>query len=434
MSKKNGSNRDQAGQTAVASILTADEVNELIEVCLCTPMEGYPRKPKTKKEGEEPAEDECLWGLPVLIEGEPGIAKTARIKQLARVVAVKARSLFAAQHPPEDFSGALIPDGKGGANQVCPLAQIRELVKEERGIIFLDEINGAPPATQGAVQSFIHERVAGDQQIPGRIRVIAAQNPAEIATGGFQMSPPLANRFVHVTDPGPTARNWITYIMGTSSTKLQASLKQIEEQIIDDWPNIFPESQALFAGFMEAMGAEYLHKRPPLAHPESSKAWPSHRTWDYALRGWTAARILEKGDNIRDALVECCVGPGAAAAFLEYARKADIPKPLEVIESKWRPDKDRLDIVFAAYTGAVAYVRQRPTRQEKMELAPKMWRALQKLFDIDLADLAVPAAEGLIQEQLGRNAQDPTITKAANAILVHLAKSGVQEYVEDRAS
>jgi hypothetical protein len=428
-SKKNGTPAPEA----VVHTLSASEVDEIIEVCLCTPMEGYPRKLKAKKEGEESDEDECMWGLPVLIEGEPGIAKTARVKQLGRTVLVKVRSLFAAQHPPEDFSGALIPDGKGSANQVCPLTQIRELIKEERGIIFLDEINGAPPATQGAVQSFIHERVAGDQKIPGRIRVIAAQNPAEIATGGFQMSPPLANRFVHITDPGPTSRDWITYIMGTSSSKLQASLKQIEEQIIDDWPNLFPESLALFAGFMEAMGSEYLHKRPPVSHPQSGKAWPSHRTWDYALRGWTTARILEKSDNIRDALVEACVGPGAATAFLEYARQADIPKPLEVIEGKWQPDKDRLDIVFAAYTGAVAYVRQRPARNEKMEMAPKMWKALKKLFEIDLADLAVPAAEGLIQEQLARNSQDPVITKAANEVLVLLAKSGLQDYVEDRA-
>lgn len=426
--KSNGS----PAPAAVHQVLTAAEVDEIIEVCLCTPMEGYPKRQKSKDESAD--EDECMWGLPVLIEGEPGIAKTARIKQLAKVVNVKARSLFAAQHPPEDFSGALIPDGKGGANQVCPLTQVRELVEERRGIIFLDEINGAPPATQGALQSFIHERVAGDQKIPGLIRVIAAQNPAEIATGGFQMSAPLANRFVHITDPGPTARNWISYIMGTSSSKLQATLKQIEEQIIDDWPNVFPESQALFAGFMEKLGSEYLHKRPSVSDPQSGKAWPSHRTWDYALRGWTAARILEKSDNIRDALVEACVGPGAAVAFLEYARENNIPKPMEVINGSYKPDKDRLDIVFAAYTGAVAYVRQRPTRQEKLKLAPDMWRSLNKLFDIDLADLVVPASEGLIQEQLGRNSQEPTIVKAASEVLVKLHKSGVQELVEDRAS
>ncbi len=423
----------------VAQTLTANEVDEVIEVCLSAPMEGYPRRPEKKKEeGEDDKkkgkkeEEEVLWGLPVLIEGEPGIAKTARLKQLARTIQVEARSLFAAQHPPEDFSGALIPDGKGGARQLCPLLQVRELVEaNEPAIIFLDEINGAPPTTQGALQSFIHERVAGDQRLPGRIRVIAAQNPAEIATGGFDLSAPLANRFVHLTDPGPTAHDWITWLMGSSSSKLQASLSSIEGIIADDWPNLFPESQALFAGFMEKLGATHLHKRPEPGDPQSSKAWPSHRTWDYALRAWTTARILEKNDTVRDAVVEACVGPGAAAAFLEYARETDLPKPMDVLNG-WQPNKDRLDIIFAAYTGMVAYVRQRPTRKEKIELAPKAWKSLVKLKELGVEDLIVPAALGLIQETLGRNAQDETIKKAADPILITLGKAGLQSFIQDR--
>lgn len=405
----------------VAQTLTANEVNEVVEVCLATPMDRYPSKKN----------DDCLWGLPLCIEGEPGIAKTARMKQLGRVLSVKVRSLFAAQHPPEDFSGALIPDGKGDANQICPLVQVRELIKEKRGIIHLDELNGAPPATQGALQSFIHERVAGDQPIPGRIRIVASQNPAEIATGGFQLSAPLANRFVHLTDPGPTARDWISWLMGNNTSRLQASMEQIEDQVCDMWPNLYPESQALFSGFMEA-NSTLLHQRPELSDPQSSKAWPSHRTWDYAIRAWTTARILEKNESIRDAIIEACVGPGAAAVFLEYMRETDIPKPMEVLNGTYKPDKDRIDIVMAAFAGAVAYVRQRPERKEKMELGVKAWNSLEQLFHIGLSDIVVPASEGLVLEKLGRASQDPILTKAANTVLTLLAKSGVQSYVEDR--
>lgn len=414
--------------------LSANEVNEIIEVCLATPMEGYPKPRKKLKDGEKEPDDGVLWGLPVLIEGEPGIAKTARLKQLAKVLAVKARSLFAAQHPPEDFSGALIPDGKGGANQICPLAQVRELIEEgnKPAIVFLDEINGAPPATQGALQSFIHERVAGDKHMPGRIRVIAAQNPAEIATGGFQLSAPLANRFVHVTDPGPTNLDWINWLMGTGTSKLQMSLEAIEDTVANLWPNLYPESQALFAGFMKSMGHEILHKRPKPSDPASSKGWPSHRTWDYALRAYTTARIMEKNDSIRDALIECCVGPGAAEVFLTYAAENDIPTPLDVLEGKYKIDPNRLDIIYAAYTGMVAYVQQRPDRKEKLQLAPKAWRCLKKLHDLDMADLVVPAAEILVKDRLAHNSNDPDVTKAAREILVLLAKSGVQQLVEDR--
>ncbi len=420
MAKKN------TAPTVATQNLTATEVDELIEVCISTPMEGYPKLKYAD------GEDECLWGLPVLIEGEPGIAKTARLKQLARTVRVKARSLFAAQHPPEDFSGALIPDGKGGANQLCPLTQVRELIKEGTGIIFLDEINGAPPATQGALQSFIHERVAGDQTLPGRIRIVSAQNPAEIATGGFALSAPLANRFVHVTDPGPTARDWANWLMGTTKNRLQASLKDIEEAVASDWPNLYPESQSLFAGFMENHGSELLHKRPQVGDPQSSKAWPSHRTWDYALRAYTTARILEKNDSVRDAIIEACVGPGAAAAFLTYMRNTDIPKPMEVLNGEYTPDNNRIDIVLAAYTGMVAFVRQRPDRKEQMTLAPKAWSSMKKLFPAGLADIADPAARVLIDGKLARNSMDPTISKAASEVLVLMNQTGLQDLVEDR--
>lgn len=432
MAKKNKAETEK--ETTVASTLTAKEVNELIEVCISTPMEGYPSRKRPKLDVKGVAEeDEVLWGLPVLIMGEPGTAKTARVKQLARTINVKARSLFAAQHPPEDFSGALIPDGAGSAKQICSLAQIRELIKDgEPAIVFLDEINGAPPATQGAIQSFIHERVVGDERLPGHIRIIAAANDVEIATGGYDLPPALANRFVHVTDPGPTARDWISWLTGANSSKLQLALSKIEDMIADEWPNIYPESQALFAGFMESLGATYLHKRPEVGDPQASKAWPSHRTWDYALRAYTTARIMDKNDTVRDACLEACVGPAAATAFIEYANETDVPKPTDMLEGKWQPDKDRLDIIFAAYTGMVAYVVQRPDQKDKVRCALKAWPMIGKLVEMKLEDLALISTEVLSRASLGRRSQDPALMAAATKVLSPIAASGVQGLVEDK--
>lgn len=409
-----------ANLTPMATPLGRKELNEMVEVCLSAPMDGYPGK------------EDCLWGLPLLIEGLPGNAKTARIKQMSRVLKVSAKSLFAAQHPPEDFSGALIPDGKGDAKQICPLSQVRELIKLGRGIIFLDEVNGATPATQGSIQSFIHERVAGDQPIPGGIRMLAASNPEDIATGGFRFSPPLANRFLHVSDPGPTAREWCAFQMGNTLDNMQASLEDIEAAIISDWPSIFPETLGLFTAFMEAH-PNLLHKMPPLSDPQSSKSWPSPRTWDFAMRAWTTANILHKGDSIREALVTACVGEGAASMFMVYAANTDIPKPMDVLSGKWKINANRLDIVLAAYGSATAYVRQLPTRESKLKLAPLLWGSLTKLFDAKLADIVVPCVEGLIMDQLGVHAGDPTVELAARKVLVQLSKSGVQNFLKELA-
>jgi len=403
----------------VTESLTSTEVSELIEVALSTPMDGYP------------GHDDCKWGLPLLIEGNPGTAKTARVKQVAKAMGAHLETIFSAPHPPEDFSGALIPDGKGDANQIAVLPQIRRLLKAKEGILFLDEVNGAPPATQGALMSLIHERHTGDADIPPRVRILAAQNPEEIATGGNRLAPALANRFVHITDPGPNAREWITWLMGSAQSKMQHSMAAIEKIIVEDWPNQYPITQGIFAGFMEKLPGN-LYMLPSVSDPQSGKAWASHRTWDFATRGWTAARILEKSDSIRDAMVEACVGPAAAEQFCVYQKEANIPQPLEMLKGKWKIDKNRLDIVLAAYTGMVAYVRQRITRAEKEELAPAAWTIIAKLFEAELADIIVPAAEGLIQERLGRNSNNKDIMKAANLVLVPLAKSGLAKHLEER--
>lgn len=411
-----------ATNSMAAASLRSSEIDEMIEVSVSAPMDGYPGKPG------------CKWGLPLLIEGDSGIAKTARIKGVANSLQAKLATVYSAPHPPEDFASALVPDGKGGANQIMPLPQLREMSKDmtASGIIFFDEINGAMPATQGALMSLIHERHTGDVDIPPRVRILAAMNPEEIAACGYRLSPPLANRFIHVTDPGPDAREWTTWLMGSSVTKLQGSLDAIEKIVIEEWPNKYPETQSLFAGFIES-NPSLLHRRPAVSDPQSGKAWPSHRTWDFATRGWTAAIILEKSDAIRDAMVEAAVGPGAAEELIRYFREADIPKPMEVLKGKWKINKNRLDVVLAAYTGMVAYVRQRPTRAEQEELAPLAWEALLKLLEAELSDIVVPAVDGLVRERLGNNSGKAAIKVAANKVLVPLSASGIAKYLSEKA-
>lgn len=413
------SNAATTAANLMANPLTSSEVDELIEVALSTPMDGYPGKPG------------CKWGLPLLIEGNPGTAKTARVKQIAKAMDTPLEAIYAATHPPEDFSGALIPDGKGGASQICTLPQVRRLLKSQVGILFLDEVNGAPPATQGALMSLIHERHTGDADIPSRVRILAAQNPEEIATGGNRLAPALANRFVHITDPGPDAREWTTWLMGSSQSKMQQTLDVIEKIIIEDWPEQYPITQGIFAGFMDKF-PNLLHMMPDIGNPQSGKAWASHRTWDFATRGWTSSRILMKSDSIRDAMVEACIGPAAAEQFFVYQKEANIPKPTDVLKGKWKIDKSRLDIVLAAFTSTVAYVRQRPTREEQEKLAPSAWTAISKLFEAGLSDIVVPAAEGLVQERLGHNSGIDEIRKAANLVLVPLAGSGLSKYMEEK--
>lgn len=409
----------QVNTLAAGVAHTSEELHGILRLAIATPLKGMPGKP------------DCIWGLPLLIEGEPGIAKTARVHQWARVLEVTAKSLFAAQHPPEDFSGALIPTGDGEARQICPLQQVRELIKLGVGIIFLDELNGAAPATQGAIQSFIHERIAGDTPMPGRIRIIAAQNPADIATGGYVLSPPVANRFVHIYDPGPNADEWCKWLLGSTVEEEPSPIYALESIVADDWSTKYPAAQGLFIGFMQRHPS-LLHQRPDLANDNCSKAWPSHRTWDYALRAWTTAQILQESDAVREATVIGCVGEGAARSLFEYYANSDLPSPLSVITGKWKPNTNRLDIVMAAYSGATAYVTQRTDDVERMKLAGNLWEATGALMATQLEDILLLVAGNLVKAKLSPQFQS-TLRTQASPILAHIARSGLTQFAAEQA-
>jgi hypothetical protein len=401
--------------------LSSFELMDVIETSFATPMDGYPGK------------DDVLWGLPILIEGEPGIAKTARIKQVASQLEASLFIFFAAPHPPESFAGALIPDGKGDAVNVVALSELRECIKAGVGILFLDEINGAAPATQGAIQSLIHERKSGGSTIPGEIRIIAAQNPEDIATAGYRLAPAVANRFVHLHDHGPTEEEWIQWATGGESWKSQHTLESLAALVTKEWPTVWPSVQGLFAAFMSTQhGTGMLHKRPDLENPNSAKAWPSHRTWDFGRRAWATSKILNRPDTIRDSLLESCIGVGPATAFVEYATKTAIPSPEEVLSGKWKINPERLDIILAAYAATTGYVVQRPDRKEQLELGPKMWEALARLRETDLTDIIVPSAKSLLNARLGHSASE-AMKKPAQAVLIPLYKDGfVDQSIENK--
>lgn len=403
--------KNAADATLPEITLSSKELMDVIQTSLATPMDGYPGT-------------DALWGAPLLIEGEPGIAKTARIKQVTSALKAELFVFFAAPHPPESFGGALVPDGKGGAANVVALSELRRCIEKKTGVLFLDEVNGAAPATQGALQSLIHERRSGDAHIPPEIRILAAQNPEDIATGGYRLSPAVANRFVHIHDPGPTAEEWVKWSTGGATWETSHTLESLVDKITTEWPSIWPQTQGLFAGFIQAQPS-LMHVRPNISDPRSAKGWPSHRTWDFARRIWCTNHILGNSDSICEAMVAGAVGVGASDALAEYARTADIPSPMDLLNGKWKVTVDRLDIVLAAYSAATSYVVQRPTVQEQQDLAPLLWKSLEKLFPLKLSDLVVSPAEQLLQKKLGRNSGVNAIQKAATPVLVAIESTGL---------
>lgn len=409
--------------------VTLGELVPIIVTALMTPMRGDPND-----------DNNVVWGLTLNIEGEPGVGKTSIINAIGESIGIRTVSLRAAPHPPEDFSGALIPDGQGGAKQICSIGVLRELLSNERGLVFLDEINGGAPATQGAIQALIGERLIGEDPIGGGIRLIAASNPEDIATGGYRFAPAFANRLVHIHEQ-ISVDEWVEWNLYKKNVSLP-SLLELEDAVKADWAYEFTKTRGLFSSFIQK-NPGLLLKRPDIHNPQSGKAWPSPRTWDYAQRIWATSNILKKNftepdspeaifsNNSRDLLVEGCVGPGAAKELLKYAATADLPDPNDVLDGKWQFPDDRLDITLIACSSAISYAieKSKSKNEDSTKLVLGAWSVLETLLNKNLTDMVVVRAMALAKANLGLKHNNEEVREKAKKVLVEISKHGAHKYL-----
>ncbi len=149
--------------------------------------------------------------LPVLLWGEPGIGKSAGLERLSQELGLPLETVIASVHEPSDFAGLPIV-GDDPATTGVPMAPPDWAVRVTaagRGLVFFDELSSAPPAVQAALLRVVLERRVGSLTLPEPVRIVAAANPPSSAADGWHLSPPLANRFVHLRwthDPATVAR------------------------------------------------------------------------------------------------------------------------------------------------------------------------------------------------------------------------------------
>jgi AAA domain (dynein-related subfamily) len=210
--------------------------------------------------------------LSVMIWGPPGIGKSSIVAQTAAAHQLDWIDVRLSQLAPTDLRGLPVPDHDHRSSRWYPP---EFLPRSGRGILFLDEINMAPPAMQGMAQQLILDRRVGSYVVPDGWFIWSAGNRKEDRAAVFDMPAPLANRFLHLfVEPD------------FDSFKAYALASGVHEQIL---------------AFL-AYRTELLHKIDP-THP----AWPSPRSW-------VMASTLHSG-NLS---IEPVVGPAAYAEFQAY--------------------------------------------------------------------------------------------------------------------
>jgi len=368
----NKSQPTKAAETSKAS------VQNMIFVCLNTPgLNG-------------------AMGLPLLVIGPPGVAKSSIIKQVCRAAKLPVEEMILAIREPTDVTGW--PVVGEGEISFTPPAEVKKLMNFGHGVLFLDELSCAAPSVQHAAMRLVLERVIGNVPLPKEIRIIAAANPASDVSG-YELVAPLANRFIHVTWNGPSSSDWADYVCSGQDFWQPP-------EATTDWLTSYSQALGLVVGFVGPHGP-----RPDALlvgrKGEAENSFPTPRSWEMAAR-ITAGCTMYNVDRFN--LLSGCIGEGMAREFEAYNRYADLPLPGKLLrkEDSFTHDPKRLDRSLAMLTAISTYILSY-NEQDVAKLADEAWRIMSTIAEIDLV---IPPARRLVRNKLfGGQASTKVLTE-----------------------
>jgi MoxR-like ATPase len=196
---------------------------------------------------------ECAYRAkrPVLLEGSAGVGKSEIVKAAARKIGIDCTVLNLSIMEAPDLAG--MPVIKDGRTTFAPPII---LPMEGSGILFLDELNRAPPHVLAPCYQLLTERRLNSYLLPDGWLCVAAMNPSDDARYNVNdMDEALRSRFitVHVE---PDVRHWLQWAQ-------QAKVHRSVLEYVSATPKIFdsekssPRAWKYVSDFLSANEAEF---------------------------------------------------------------------------------------------------------------------------------------------------------------------------------
>jgi len=278
------------------------------------------------------------------IWGAPGVGKSSIVRQVAQAKCLPVIDLRASLLDPTDLRG--IPMIKDGQSVWCPPSFLPK-VSDTPGILFLDEINAAPPLVQAALYQLILDRRVGEYVLPKGWKLIAAGNRREDKAVTFKLSSALANRFIHLSlevDAG----DWHEWAIQHS----------IDAHII-----------------------AFIRMRPELLSQavDGKEAFATPRSWEMAS---DVIREFGQPEDTID-ILPGIIGEGAAIEFLSFVKNSVALKDLEKIIAS--PETAALPQALDRLWVVVSYLTTRAKEPQVLHAASVLLSRLPPDFSVVLA-------------------------------------------------
>lgn len=284
-------------------------------------------------------------GINTMIWGGPGIGKSDIPQQVANELDVTLLDFRANLFDPVDVRG------------VPHIAQVKETGKRftrwavpdvfpitqrdgENGILFIDELPTAPPATQNAFLQLLLTKRIGDYELPQGWSIVAAGNRLTDSAAVYQMPSPVRNRLAHY-ELQPNHDDWCSWAISNNLSPTLVSFIRYRTNLLYDF------------------------------NPDEY-AFPTPRAWAFVDK-----KLKHTPDNAStDKLfygVSSLVGDGPAGEFVAFKEIADkLPDIDALIDKPSTYKQDDNPALLYALTGAVA-ARACDTKMSNiMKLAKKI--------------------------------------------------------------
>ena len=238
---------------------------------------------------------------PAFLWGPPGIGKSELVAGVAEKQGGHVIDLRMSLMEPTDLRGIPFYNKDSGLMEWAPPVDLpsEDLASQYPIVVlFLDEMNAAPPSVQAAGYQLILNRKVGNYTLPDNVVIVAAGNRETDKGVTYRMPSPLANRFVHM-EMRVDFKSWFNWAVTH-----------------DVHPDV--------TGFLTFSKQDLFDFDPRSA----SRAFATPRSWVFV----SDLVATESDETVLTDLVAGTVGEGLALKFQAHRKvAADLPNPADIL-------------------------------------------------------------------------------------------------------